>query len=438
MTAKDFLNFKKPYFWIALVIILVLIFAGVVSVLDKEEPAETVDVPPTEEIEVEVEEASEEPEKTTSQIILDRFQDMDWEEVKSGAKEIGEDGWEEGIVLLAELPEEDITLYGYNDEEYKLQGVAIDHDGNVNYFDWIYMSEEQIQPEMYWNTKKDQLQITLNLYEGSGVNAEELHVLVEHDTKTLEDFALRSSDYLMEIESRMAGTATTVGDYVDIKLGTTMMLQFEPVKEEDGEENVLKLHQAVIYLNPSKDGYVFEIGDIGVEPETRTVSVSIEGMEEAYTEIQYISENQYSIWYPEELQAGTIHGYEGFTYQLENEEPLLQVLIVPEGEMDLDDSYLKEATGNYEVSGEYKKVTVSKVEKLKAESKDVTIKTIEVVHDGDVDRFYIVKDKNHTLLITVTMEEEAVEGWGARVNAMIQSITFEEPAEGSTDTEKTV
>lgn len=438
MTAKDFLNFKKPYFWIALVIILVLIFAGVVSVLDKEEPAETVDVPPTEEIEVEVEEASEEPEKTTSQIILDRFQDMDWEEVKSGAKEIGEDGWEEGIVLLAELPEEDITLYGYNDEEYKLQGVAIDHDGNVNYFDWIYMSEEQIQPEMYWNTKKDQLQITLNLYEGSGVNAEELHVLVEHDTKTLEDFALRSSDYLMEIESRMAGTATTVGDYVDIKLGTTMMLQFEPVKEEDGEENVLKLHQAVIYLNPSKDGYVFEIGDIGVEPETRTVSVSIEGMEKAYTEIQYISENQYSIWYPEELQAGTIHGYEGFTYQLENEEPLLQVLIVPEGEMDLDDSYLKEATGNYEVSGEYKKVTVSKVEKLKAESKDVTIKTIEVVHDGDVDRFYIVKDKNHTLLITVTMEEEAVEGWGARVNAMIQSITFEEPAEGSTDTEKTV
>lgn len=32
MTAKDFLNFKKPHFWTALVIILVLIFAVVVSV----------------------------------------------------------------------------------------------------------------------------------------------------------------------------------------------------------------------------------------------------------------------------------------------------------------------------------------------------------------------------------------------------------------------
>jgi hypothetical protein len=32
----------------------------------------------------------------------------------------------------------------------------------------------------------------------------------------------------------------------------------------------------VIYLKSSKDGYVFEIGDIGVEPEKRTAKIKIE------------------------------------------------------------------------------------------------------------------------------------------------------------------
>ena len=79
MTAKDFLNFKKPHFWTALAVVAVLGFAGVVSILDKEEPAEPVNVPPAEEIQVEVEEESKEPEKTESQIIIERFSSMDWE-----------------------------------------------------------------------------------------------------------------------------------------------------------------------------------------------------------------------------------------------------------------------------------------------------------------------------------------------------------------------
>ena len=430
MTAKDFLNFKKPHFWTALAVVAVLGFAGVVSILDKEEPAEPVNVPPAEEIQVEVEEESKEPEKTESQIIIERFSSMDWEEVKANAKEFGEDGWEEGIVLLAELPNDKIALYGYNDEEYKLRGVAIDYDGNVNYFDWEYTSEKTyIQPEMYWNAEENQLQITLNLSDGKGVNAEELHVLVVHDTKTMEDFVLRSSDYLMDIEERMAGTATAVGDYVDIKLGNTMMLQFEPVKTVDGEKAVMKLHQAVIYLNPSKDGFVFEIGDIGVEPEKRTASVEIEGIKEEYIEVQYISENGYELWFPGSMMAETIHGHEGFTNKAAADEPSAQVILVPEGDMKLNDAYLKEAAGNYKDSGEYKKVTISKVKTLKADDKNVKIRMIEVVHDDTADRFYIVENKEQALLITATMSAEGIEGWGARIDKMIQTITFNEDVE---------
>ena len=430
MTAKDFLNFKKPHFWTALAVVAVLGFAGVVSILDKEEPAEPVNVPPAEEIQVEVEEESKEPEKTESQIIIERFSSMDWEEVKANAKEFGEDGWEEGIVLLAELPNDKIALYGYNDEEYKLRGVAIDYDGNVNYFDWEYTSEKTyIQPEMYWNAEENQLQITLNLSDGKGVNAEELHVLVVHDTKTMEDFVLRSSDYLMDIEERMAGTATAVGDYVDIKLGNTMMLQFEPVKTVDGEKAVMKLHQAVIYLNPSKDGFVFEIGDIGVEPEKRTASVEIEGIKEEYIEVQYISENGYELWFPGSMMPATIHGHEGFTNKAAADEPSAQVILVPEGDMKLNDAYLKEAAGNYKDSGEYKKVTISKIKTLKADDKNVKIRMIEVVHDDTADRFYIVENKEQALLITATMSAEGIEGWGARIDKMIQTITFNEDVE---------
>lgn len=432
MTAKDFLNVKKPHFWTALAVIVVLGLAGVVSILDKEKPTEQVDVPPTEVIEVEVEEVPEEPEKTDSQIIIERFSSMDWDEVKKNAKEFGEEGWEKGVVLLAELPNDKIALYGYNDEEYQLRGVAIDYDNNVNFFDWEYTSNKTyIQPEMYWNGAENQLQITLNLHDGEGVNAEELHVLVVHDTKTMEDFVLRSKDYLMEIEDRMAGTGTTVGSYVDIKLGQTMMLEFEPVKTADGEETVLKLHQAVIHLNPSKDGFVFEIGDIGVEPEKRTAKIKIEGVEEEYTEVQYISDNGYTLWFPEMMMASTIHGHEGFINKTVADEPDVQVIIVPEGDMKLGDSYLKEAAGNFKSSGEYKKVTVSKVKTLKADDKNVKIRMIEVIHDAAADRFYIVETKEQAVLITVTFGEEALEGWGARVNKMIQTISFAEVTENA-------
>lgn len=426
MTGKDFLNYKKPHFWTVLILLIILIFAGVVAVLDKEEPAEQVDVPPTEEVAVEVEEVPEEPKKTDSQIIIERFSAMDWDEVKKNAKQFGDDGWEKGIVILAELPNDKITLYGYNDEEYQLKGVAIDFDGNVNYFDWEYTSAKTyIQPEMYWNAGTNQLQITLNLHDGEGINAEELHVLMIHDTKTMEDFVLRSKDYLAEIQGRMDGTGTAIGEYVNIKLGNTMMLEFEPVKTVDGEEEILKLHQAVIYLKSSKDGYVFEIGDIGVEPEKRTAKIKIEGIEEEYTEIQYISAEGFSIWYPDYiLEPYKIYNHDGFVVPGQGEDSQVKVLLVPEGDMKLTDSYLKEAAGNYKSSGEYKKVTISKIKTIKADDKNVKIKMIEVVHDDTADRFYIIEGKNSALLVTVSMTKESLKGMGTRITKMLQTVTF--------------
>ena len=430
MAAKDFLNFRKPHFWAALAGVAVLGLAGAVSVLDKEEPIEPVEVPPAEEVVVEVEdETPEEPVKSDSQIIKERFMNLDWDEVKENAKVFGEEGWEKGIVVLAENEYAGITLYGYNDADYQYRGVAVDHNGNVNYFDWQYTSDQHIQPQMYWDGSERQLQITLNISEVSEINVEELHVLVEHDTMTMEDFAYRSTDYLMEIEEQLNGTGMKVGSYVDVKLGEPMMLQFTPAVIVDGKEELQKLHQAVIHLNPSKDGFVFELGDIGAEPEKRTATIEIEGTEETYTEIRYVSDNGFALWFPENMMAATIHGHEGFTNKAGSGEYSAEMIIVPEGDMKLNDSYLKEAAGNFKSSGEYKKVTVSKVKSLNSDDKNVKIRMIEVVHDDTADCFYIVQGKEQGLLITVSLDAEALEGWGARINKMIQSIEFPTAAE---------
>lgn len=430
MAAKDFLNFRKPHFWAALAGVAVLGLAGAVSVLDKEEPVEQVEVPPAEEVIVEIEEETpEEPVKTDSQIILERFMNLDWGEVKENAKVFGEEGWEEGIVILAENDYAGITLYGYNDADYQYKGVAVDHNGNVNYFDWQYTSDQHIQPQMYWDGSERQLQITLNVSEASGMNVEELHVLQEYDTMTMEDFVYRSSDYLMEIEEQLGGTGMKVGSYVDVKLGEPMLLKFTPVKTVDGQEEIQKLHLAVIYLKPSKDGFVFELGDIGVEPEKRTILDDAGDEKDQYTEIRYISENGFSLWYLEDMTAMTIHGHEGFTNKAGNAAQLAEMIIVPEGGMELNDSYLKEAAGNFKSSGEYKKVTVSKVKSLTAEDENVKIRMIEVVHDDTADCFYIVQGKDQALLITVSMGTEALENMGGRINHMIGSIKFMEEAE---------
>lgn len=422
---KEFFNYKKPYLWITLVIIAVVIFAVVVGVLDKEEESQEVTAP-VEEVQVEVEEVPEEPKKTDSEIIMERFENLDWAEVNASSKAFGEEGWENGIVLLAESKSAGIKMFGYNDEEYHYQGVAIEHNGNVNYFDWVYTSSQHIQPEIYWNASANQLQVTLNLSDGSGINAEELHVLLEHDTATLEDFAYRSSAYLMEIEERLNGTGLSIGSYVNIKLGEVMMLQFEPTKVVDGQETTLKLHQAVIHLNQTKDGYVFELDDIGVEPEKRQASIKSEGEEETFTEVEYISNAGFSIWYPEYiLEPYKIHNYDGFVLPKMGEESSVKVTLVPENEMKLDDSYLKEAAGNFKSSGEYKKVAVSKIKKLTADSKDVKIRMIEVVHDDTADRFYIIEGKDNALLVTVSMTKESLEGMGARVDKMLQTVSFD-------------
>lgn len=105
--------------------------------------------------------------------------------------------------ILAEIPEQGITMYGYNDEEYLGQGVVIKMDEDVSYFDWTYLSPRCIFPEMYWNEELKQLQVALNIYSGTGVSAQQFHILQRYETGTFEDCVVDIQDYSALLGERL-------------------------------------------------------------------------------------------------------------------------------------------------------------------------------------------------------------------------------------------
>lgn len=114
----------------------------------------------------------------------------------------GIDEWNT-IVRLAELPEYDITVYGYNDEEYHDKGVAVRIGEDISYFDWMYITPKRILPEIYWDDAKKQLQVELNIYSGTGVACSQLHVLQQYETGTLLDVTFDQSDYSELLSERL-------------------------------------------------------------------------------------------------------------------------------------------------------------------------------------------------------------------------------------------
>ena len=144
--------------------------------------------------------------------ILRRFQSVDWAQIQPRTY-LEDPDWYTNVFCLAGLPEDGIAMYGYNDEDYHNRGVAIamtipymdipSHDNVIYYFDWFYFSPRQVLPQMYWNAAEKQLQITLCFFTGTGVNAEELHVLQLTEENELEDHIFANGEYAALLSERI-------------------------------------------------------------------------------------------------------------------------------------------------------------------------------------------------------------------------------------------
>ena len=134
--------------------------------------------------------------------ILKRFRSIDWGKIRPRTY-LEDSDWYANIFYLARLPEDDITMYGYNDDDYHNRGVAIAIADDIYYFDWYYFSPRQVEPQMYWNDEDKQLQITFCLFTGSDVHAEELHVLQLSEENEPEDHIFAYGEYTSLLSERI-------------------------------------------------------------------------------------------------------------------------------------------------------------------------------------------------------------------------------------------
>ena len=135
--------------------------------------------------------------------VVARFRKVPWEQVKN-IRFTGDVTDMNSILCIGEIPERGIRVYGYNDEEAEFQGVAVAIGNDVNYFDWFYMSPRAVLPDLYWDEERSRLQISCHVYTGTGVSADELHVLQRYDTGTLSESRFGLEDYSTYLEERIA------------------------------------------------------------------------------------------------------------------------------------------------------------------------------------------------------------------------------------------
>ncbi len=136
--------------------------------------------------------------------VISRFMDIPWDEIES-IPDVGfydPSRWDK-VICIGEIPEYDIRVYGYNDEDISGRGVAIDIAGDVNYFDWFYTTPQQIMPNLYWDEEERQLQIAFHIYTGTGASADEFVILQQYDTGTLVPHYFTYNDYTDILSKRI-------------------------------------------------------------------------------------------------------------------------------------------------------------------------------------------------------------------------------------------
>lgn len=103
--------------------------------------------------------------------------------------------------LIAELPKEDIYLYGL-----KPTGVVLKYGDKIQFFNWEYTTPRFIMPVLNKydldNDGEDEIACVLNVGSGTGLSIYELHVLKRAGTSGYVDYLF--SDYLEQIKTMLS------------------------------------------------------------------------------------------------------------------------------------------------------------------------------------------------------------------------------------------
>ena len=96
------------------------------------------------------------------------------------------------VGLLAELPEQDVMLYGVRDDQGD-DHALLRWGGSLAEFDWSFGGPLIVEPRLWcWDVDDDgQEEVVLvnHVGSGTGVSIEELHIVEKNEDGTLTDYA---------------------------------------------------------------------------------------------------------------------------------------------------------------------------------------------------------------------------------------------------------
>lgn len=111
----------------------------------------------------------------------------------------------EDIMILAELPEEQIIIYGYNDTDYSERGILIRKGEEISRFDITYgTSPMALPPEIYWDSGKGQLQMKILGASGTGLMIWNLYIFEQTQDGPLRETMFQPDDYMSQLEQNIS------------------------------------------------------------------------------------------------------------------------------------------------------------------------------------------------------------------------------------------
>lgn len=129
----------------------------------------------------------------------------DFNKAKKVDEIVGEPGWwDTRLFILAELPREDITLYGMKEEDGIYRNVAIRSGETVNYYPWSFYVGSHDTVMSYLDYDGDGVkELAVLLYYGNGTafSVDQLFMLEEVRPGYFEAIQFKRDDYVAQVEN---------------------------------------------------------------------------------------------------------------------------------------------------------------------------------------------------------------------------------------------
>lgn len=228
---------------------------------------------------------------TSSNLTLDDFKNA-----KRLDEIIGEPSWEDTrVFILAELPMEDITLYGMKDKDGIYRNVAIRSGETVNYYDWSYYAGKFDAGMSYQDYDGDgakELAVHLYFGGGTGVSIDQLFMLEELRPGVFEPIQFKSDDYIAQVKKLVSYRVNEENKTISLcKKGTVLQkVDLSWLKENEKVEDVYYGNMLSFDFN---DGIVMKITP-GMEINDRA-SLQYDGFSALEATVEYQSDGSFHV-----------------------------------------------------------------------------------------------------------------------------------------------